>query len=126
MLIHLDTSVLVDAFTGARRSLARLRAATAKGDVITFSTLVMYEWLRGPRTDSEKEAVDTFFELDLLSVFGRQEAERAAALYGGVKGARQRQADLAIAACAIELNARLWTLNRSDFEGIPGLMLFEG
>jgi predicted nucleic acid-binding protein len=125
MLIHLDTSVLVDAFTGERRFLARLRAATAKGDVISFSTIVLYEWLRGPRTEGEKQAVDAFFELDPLPAFGKREAERAADLYGRAKGARQRQADLAIAACAIECGASLWTLNRSDFDDLPGLTLFE-
>ena len=125
MLIHLDTSVLVDAFTGARRSLVRLRAATAKRDVVSISSIVLYEWLRGPRTEDEKQGVEAFFGLDQVSVFGRQEAERAAALYGGVKRARQRQADLAIAACAIESGASLWTLNRSDFDDVPGLMLFE-
>ena len=123
MLIHVDTSVLVDAFTGARRSLPRLRAVTAKGHVVSFSAIVLYEWLREPRTDAEREAVDAFFEVDLMPVFGRREAARAADLYGRVKGARQRQADLAIAACAIELGASLWTLNRSDFEDIPGLAL---
>ena len=125
MLIHLDTSVLVDAFTGARRSLVRLRAATAKRDVVSISSIVLYEWLRGPRTEDEKQGVEAFFGLDQVSVFGRQEAERAAALYVGVKRARQRQADLAIAACAIESGASLWTLNRSDFDDVPGLMLFE-
>jgi predicted nucleic acid-binding protein len=123
MLIHLDTSVLVDAFTGARRSLPRVRA-TARGDVLTFSTVVLYEWLRGPRTDEETQAVDTVFETDLLATFGRREAVRAARLYGRVKGARQRQADLAIAACAIEQEAQLWTLNLADFSGIPGLSLY--
>jgi predicted nucleic acid-binding protein len=124
MLIHLDTSLLIDAFTGERRSMARVRHATMKGDVTTFSTIVLYEWLRGPRTDSEKQAVETFFDLELLSTFGRIEAERAADLYRRVRGARQRQADLAIAACAIECRASLWTLNRSDFNDIPGLTLF--
>jgi len=57
-------------------------------------------------------------------VFGHREAARAASLYRRVKGARQRQADLAIAACAIERGASLWTLNRPDFNDIPGLMLF--
>lgn len=126
MLIHLDTSLLVDAFTGERRSLGRVRAATANGEVITFCTIVLHEWLRGPRTDGETQAVDAFFELDLLPAFGRHEAASAARLYRLTKGARQRQADLAIAACALEHDAALWTLNRSDFDDIPGLTLYKG
>jgi predicted nucleic acid-binding protein len=125
MLVHVDTSVLVDAFTGARRSLASLRAATASGEIMTFSTLVLYEWLRGPRTDGEKQAVEAFFGTATpMAIFGQAEAARAAALSGRVKRARQRQADLAIAACALEAGARLWTLNRSDFADIPDLALF--
>lgn len=126
MLIHLDSSLLVDAFTGPRRSLAALRAATSEGEVITFSTIVLYEWLRGPRTDGERQAVETFFALDRLPGFARREAERAASLYRRVKGARRRQADLAIAACAIEHGATFWTLNRPDFDDVPGLTLYQG
>jgi predicted nucleic acid-binding protein len=33
--------------------------------------------------------------------------------------------DIAIAACAIERGARLWTLHRDDFRDMPGLGLFE-
>ena len=124
MLIHLDTSVLLDAFAGERRLLPRVRFATARGDVLGLSTIVLYEWLRGPRTDDEKQAVDAFFDRDQASAFGRRDAELAAALYRRVKGARQRQADLAIAACALEYGALLWTLNRADFTDIPGLKLF--
>lgn len=126
MLIHLDTSLLVDAFTGERRSLPRVGDATLKGEVVTFSTIVLYEWLRGPRTDRETEAVDAFFEVDMLAAFGRQEAARAARLFQRTKRARQRQADLAIAACALEHGAALWTLNRADFADIPELDLYQG
>lgn len=125
MLIHLDTSVLVDAFTGARRSMPALRSATEEGDVTSFSTLVLYEWLRGPRTEDERETVEAFFTTDVLPEFGHREATRAATLYRQVKRARQRQADLAIAACAIEARASLWTLNRADFRDVPGLTLYE-
>ena len=124
MLIHLDTSVLIDAFTGPRRSLRVLRRATEAGEVTTFCTLVLYEWLRGPRSQPEREAVTEFFASDRLAPFGVQEGETAAALYCQVKSARQRQADLAIAACAIEHGAKLWTLNDKDFADIPGLGLF--
>ena len=125
MLIHLDTSILIAAFTGSRRSMAALRRTTAAREVVTFSTLVLYEWLRGPRTLEEREAVDGFFASDSVAVFGSREAERAAVLYGKVKRARQRQADLAIAACAIAHGAKLWTLNEKDFADVPGLGLCE-
>jgi predicted nucleic acid-binding protein len=124
MLIHVDTSVLVDAFTGPRRSLPALRGATARGDVISFCTIVWYEWLRGPRTDAQKRAVDAFVELERLPAFGTREAACAADLFRAVPRARQRQADLAIAGCAIEARAALWTLNRQDFKDIPALVLF--
>ena len=124
MLIHLDTSVLVDAFTGGRRSLEFVRKATNRGDSITLSTIVLYEWLRGPRTVAETSAVEAFFAGDVPAVFGTGEAERAAALYRRVRRARQRQADLAIAACAIQQGASLWTLNPGDFDDVPGLALY--
>ena len=123
-MIHLDTSVLIDAFTGSRRSLAAVRRATVASEAMTFSSLVLFEWLRGPRTDDERRAVEAFFASDAVAAFGVREAALAAALYRQVKGARQRQADLAIAACAIEHGARLWTLNTRDFNDIPGLRLY--
>ena len=123
-MIHLDTSVLIDAFTGNRRSLAAVRRATAASEAMTFSSLVLFEWLRGPRTDDERRAVEAFFASDAVAAFGVREAALAAALYRQVKGARQRQADLAIAACAIEHGARLWTLNTRDFNDIPNLRLY--
>lgn len=125
MLIHLDTSVLVDAFTGSRRSLPHVAAATAAGDVLTYCALAEYEWLRGPRSNAERESVVRFFGLDAIVAFGAREAEVAAALYREAPRARQRQADLAIAACAIEHGAQLWTLNQADFEDIPGLALYQ-
>jgi predicted nucleic acid-binding protein len=48
------------------------------------------------------------------------DSERAAALYRRVRGARQRQADLAIAACAVHHGASLWTLDHDDFDDVPG------
>jgi predicted nucleic acid-binding protein len=124
MLIHLDTSVLVDAFTGPRRSLTSLESATINGEVVTFCSIVLYEWLRGPRIEAEVEIVRAFFQTDRLATFGERDAKTAAALYRRVKRPSQRQADLAIAACAIEDGAALWTLNAGDFGDIPDLKLY--
>jgi predicted nucleic acid-binding protein len=124
MLIHLDTSVMVDAFTGPRRSLRHVEAATLAGHVLAYCALVEYEWRRGPRTNEEEKSVQQFFGDDVVVPFGEREAATAASLYRGVKRARQRQADLAVAACAIEQGARLWTLNGGDFDDVPGLSLY--
>ena len=52
-MIHLDTSVLVDALTGPRRSAPALRGVLDQGERIGIATLVLYEWLRGPRREAE-------------------------------------------------------------------------
>ena len=56
--------------------------------------------------------------------FGVAEARVAADLYRTLPRPRGREADLAIAACALTRGARLWTLNEKDFGDIPGLRLF--
>jgi predicted nucleic acid-binding protein len=124
MLVHLDTSVLIDAFTGRYRSMPAVAGAVAGGEVLSFSTIVLYEWLRGPRTNEERETVNGLFASERVVEFGEREAEKAAHLYRHVKRARQRQADLAIAACAIEHGAALWTLNPDDFDDIRELKLY--
>jgi predicted nucleic acid-binding protein len=55
--------------------------------------------------------------------FGAEEATIAGLLYRTVRRPRAREADLAIAACAIRHDAELWTLNAADFKDIPGLRL---
>jgi predicted nucleic acid-binding protein len=125
MRIHLDTSVLVDALTGSRRSLALLERAVAAGHVIAASTLVMYEWQRGPRTDDELADQEALLPAASAREFGPSEAGTAARVYRTLKRARGRDMDIAIAACAIEHGARLWTLNPDDFVDLPGLSLYE-
>lgn len=125
MTVHLDTSVLVDALTGSRRSSAALERTIARGHVIAISALVLYEWLRGPRAPEELADQDALLPGAEARAFGTAEAARAAALYRSLKRPRGRDMDLAIAACALEQRASLWTLNPSDFTDIPGLDLYE-
>jgi len=122
-VIHLDTSVLVDALTGTQRSAAQLRTWGAQGERVALSSIVLYEWLRGPRTPQEIHAQEALFPAAIATPFGPVEAALAADLYRVVRRPRGREIDLAIAACAITQGATLWTLNPRDFRDIPRLRL---
>ena len=124
-MIHLDTSVLVDALTGPRRSARALRGVLDRGERIAIATLVLYEWLRGPRRDVELAHQEALLPAAEALPFGPREAILAAALYRRVPRARQREFDLGVAACALTSGAALWTLNVHDFRDVPGLDLFE-
>jgi predicted nucleic acid-binding protein len=123
-VIHLDTSVLVDALTGPRRAALALRNVLDQGERIAIASLVLYEWLRGPRQELELTHQEALLPTVQAVPFGPREAAVAADLYRVVPRARQREFDLAVAACAIANGAGLWTLNPRDFVDIPGLRLF--
>jgi tRNA(fMet)-specific endonuclease VapC len=124
-VIHLDISVLVDALTGPRRSAPALRKVFERRERVALSALVLYEWLRGPRHDSEVALQEALFPRDQAQPFGPREAVLAADLYRSVSRPRDREFDLAVAACALASGATLWTLNTADFRDIPGLTLLE-
>ena len=123
MTIHIDTSALVDALTGTRRSLPALIAFAEEGHRLALSSIVLYEWLRGPRSRGELTAQEDLFPRDRAIPFGPPQAVVAARLYGAVKRPRGREIDLAIAACALQDGAALWTLNPADFRDVPELRL---
>jgi len=123
-VIVLDTSVLVDALTGNRRSAPALRRAIEHGERILLPSLVLYEWLRGPRLPEELAAQEALFPATAALPFGPAEAARAAQLYVRLRRGRGRELDLAIAACALTLGARLWTLDPRDFRDLEGLELY--
>ena len=123
MTIHLDTSALVGALSGRRDAFDRLRALIDEGHRVRLSAIVLYEWLRGPRTVAELRAQEELFPREQAVPFDAEAAARAAALYARLPRPRGRDLDLAIAACAIAGDALLWTLNRDDFDDVPGLRL---
>jgi len=120
-VILLDTSVLIDGLTGPRHCAPALRSALERRERILVPTLVLYEWLRGPRLPEEIDAQEALFPSESAPPFGPHEARLAAELYRTVPRARGREIDLAIAACAISWDSLLWTLNMADFEDIPSL-----
>ncbi|HEU4787408.1 MAG TPA: type II toxin-antitoxin system VapC family toxin, partial [Gemmatimonadaceae bacterium] len=114
MTVHLDTSALVDALTGPRRSLDVLIELAEQGHRLSVCAVVLYEWLRGPRTQQELVAQEDLFPRTGVIPFGAEQAALAAKLYARLKRPGGREIDLAIAACALHDNAALWTLNRAD------------
>ncbi len=122
-MIVIDTSALIASLSGAATAAARLRAFLADGERIAVPTLVLYEWWRGPRTTQELRAQEALLPSEEALSFGQTEAAAAARLYGVVTKPRSREIDLAIAACALVRDAKLWTLNMGDFADVPGLML---
>lgn len=122
-MIALDTSVLVESLGAGGALRNRLRSAFEAGDRVLLPTLVLYEWVRGPRIPEELAAQEALLPSDEAIPFGPAEAALAAHLYRTLPRARGRGVELAIAACALSWNAGLWTLNRKDFEDVPDLRL---
>lgn len=123
MTVHLDTSIVVDALTGKRRSLGKLVALSNDGHRLAISSLVLYEWRRGPRTQEELDAQEALLPSEATVPLGAAEAVLAADLYRRVKRGRGREVDLAIAATALSHGAAILTLNPDDFKDVPGLKI---
>jgi predicted nucleic acid-binding protein len=120
-MIVLDTSVLVETLGAGGRLRRDLRSVFEDGERVVLPTLVLYEWLRGPRIAEELAAQEALLPSSEAIPFGADEAALAARLYRDLPRPRGREMDLAIAACALTWDAELWTLNRADFEDVPGL-----
>ena len=123
-MIVIDTSVLIDGLSGAKLSAPAIRDAIAEGEEILLPALVLYEWLRGPRLSEELALQESLFPSKSAVSFDKEQAKVSADLYRSVRRARTREVDLAIAACALVHEARLWTLNRADFRDVPGIRLY--
>lgn len=124
MTVHLDTSALIAALADPRPAALQLRRLGERGDRPVVSTPVLFEWCRGPRTAIELRLQRELIPDDQIAVFDARCARTAAALCLQLASRRHGDLDIAIAACAIEHNAALWTLNVDDFSDIPGLRLY--
>ncbi|MXY25501.1 MAG: type II toxin-antitoxin system VapC family toxin [Acidobacteria bacterium] len=123
MTIHLDTSALVGALAGPGAAADRLYTFIDQGHRLRLSSIVLYEWLRGPRTVSELRVQEALFPREQAVPFDTEAAAEAAGLYARLSRPRGRDLDLAIAASALVNEATLWTLNPKDFSDVPGLRL---
>lgn len=122
-MILLDTSALVRSLTGPRVELPRLEHLVRSGERLALPSLVLYEWLRGPRLPAELAAQEELFPSEEAVPFDHRAAALAADLHVSLGRRRERQVDLAIAATVLAARARFWTCNADDFADIPGLDL---
>src|SRR5205823_11263629 len=90
MIVHVDTSALVDALTGPRRSLDEVERLVSEGHRLMVSAIVLYEWWRGPRTQAELAAQQELFPAETAVPFSVDEAAVAARLYRSIPKARGR------------------------------------
>ena len=124
-MVILDTSLLIDALSGGRRSMPALQRSIRNGEQLALVSLVVYEWRRGPRTADELATQEALLPTSGVLEFGAADASAAADIYRAVTAPRDREIDLAIAACAIRRSAQLWTLNVKDVRDVPGLSLYQ-
>lgn len=124
-MILVDTSVLVGAFSGPRDLLVPLTGTVQLGERLGISALVLYEYLRGPRSEAEIAQQEQVFPAHSALPFGSTDAAIAARLYRQLARPRQRMIDIAIAATVLAHEATLWTVNTQDFRDIPGLRLWK-
>lgn len=126
-MIGLDTSFLIDCLSGSQGSAGILRRAIDRGERVFLPALVLYEWLRGPRTNEELAIQEALLPSAEAAPFGVPEAALSSMLYRQLhesgRRCRGREVDLAIAATVMTRGAELLTLNPRDFRDIPGLRL---
>lgn len=125
-MIVLDTSVLIEGLGAGGMLREELRRSIVRRERMALPTLVLYEWLRGPRLPEELAAQEAIFPSDRALSYGPEAAAVAADLYRRVSRPRGRELDLAIAASVLVWGGVLWTLNVRDFHDVPGLELRGG
>lgn len=114
-MIHLDTNLLIDLVTIGSPHIAVIRQWLEDGEELAVSAIAWSEFLNGPHTRQQKDAVQAIVEGRVLD-FSAKEAEQASRLFHYTGRKRGSHADCMIAAAAMTRDLRLATRNIRDFE----------
>lgn len=123
-MIHLDTHLLIELVTIGSPHIAVIRQWLEAGEELAVSAIAWSEFLNGPHTKGQKDAVHAILECRVLD-FTAKDAEQASRLFHYTGRRRGSHADCMIAACAMTRNVPVATHNVADFERfVPhGLLL---
>ncbi|MGV3664051.1 MAG: type II toxin-antitoxin system VapC family toxin [Prosthecobacter sp.] len=123
-MIHLDTNLLIDLVTIGSPHVAVVREWLQKGEELAVCATAWSEFLNGPHTKQQKDAVNAIVGGRILD-FTAKEAEQASKLFHYTGRKRGSHSDCMIAACAMTHGERVATRNIQGFEKfVPhGLLL---
>lgn len=114
-MIHLDTNLLIDLVTIGSPHIAVIRQWLESGEKLAVSAIAWSEFLNGPHTKQQKDAVQAIVEGRILD-FSAKEAEQASRLFHYTGRKRGSHSDCMIAACGMTQDASVATRNIGDFE----------
>lgn len=114
-MIHLDTNLLIDLVTIGSPHVTRVRQWLDEGEQLAVSAIAWSEFLNGPHTKPQKDAIQAIVE-DRILDFTRKESEQASRLFHYTGRRRGSHTDCMIAACAMTHSAQVATSNVADFE----------
>jgi len=119
--VHLDTDFLIKAAASPGIERQQLVQLLESETPVGVSAVAWYEFTRGPRTPEQLAVAAFLIEEDDIVAFDAAAALEAADTFRRLGSPRRRANDIAIGTLAARASAVLWTLNSSDFDGIPKL-----
>lgn len=124
--VLLDTDILSELLKQHPFVLQRVRTYLAEHERLAFSIITRYELLRGLRAKqawAQEAAFTRLCQASLIFPLTDQIVDRAATLYGELyrQGALLPDADLLIAATALDAQRTLITNNLAHFQRVPHL-----
>ncbi len=124
--VLLDTDILSELLKQHPLVLQRVRTYLAEHERLAFSIITRYELLRGLKAKqarAQEAAFTLLCQASLIFPLTDQIVDRAATLYGELyrQGALLPDADLLIAATALDTQRTLITNNLAHFQRVPHL-----
>ena len=126
--VLLDTDILSELLKQQPVVLQRVRTYLAEHERLAFSIITRYELLRGLKAKqarTQEAAFTLLCQASIILPLTDQVVDRAATLYGELhrQGALLPDADLLIAATALESQRTLVTNNLAHFQRVPNLVI---